>query len=76
MAFWGNSFVFNDIPCDDYDLMLYDVGSTAQSSGNFASGVSIIEETLPSRYKPHFYGVKVLIVGNDTTVIIDIYLLD
>lgn len=51
MAFWGNSFVFNDIPCDDYDLMLYDVGSTAQGSGNFASGVSIIEETLPSRYK-------------------------
>lgn len=38
MAFWGNSFVFNDIPCDDYDLMLYDVGSTAQGSGNFASG--------------------------------------
>lgn len=58
MAFWGNSFVFNDIPCDDYDLMLYDVGSTTQSSGNFASGVSVIEETLPSRYKPHFYGVK------------------
>ena len=58
MAFLGNYFVFNDIPCDDYDLMLYDVGSTAQSSGNFASGVSIIEETLPSRYKPHFYGVK------------------
>lgn len=58
MAFWGNSFVFNDIPCDDYDLMLYDVGSTTQGTSKFASGVSIIEETLPSRYKPHFYGVK------------------
>lgn len=58
MAFWGNHFVFNDIPCEDYDLMLYDVGSTAQSAGNFASGVSIIEETIPSRYKPHFYGVQ------------------
>ena len=58
MAFWGNSFVFNDIPCDDYDLMLYDVGNTTQSAGKFASGVSIVEEKLPSKYKPYFYGAK------------------
>lgn len=58
MAFWGNTFVFNDIPCEDFDLMLYDVDNNSQSAGNFASGVSIIEETLPSRYKPYFYGVK------------------
>lgn len=58
MAFWGNSFVFNGIPCEDYDLMIYDFGSNSQSAGNFASGVSIIEEALPSRYKPYFYGIK------------------
>lgn len=58
MAFWGNSFIFNDIPCEDYDLMLYDVGNDTQSTGKFASGVSIVEETLPSKYKPLFYGVK------------------
>jgi len=58
MAFWGKSFVFNDVPCDDFDLMLYDVGSTTQGSGNFASTVSVVEETLPSRWKPYLYGVK------------------
>lgn len=58
MAFWGKSFVFNDVPCDDFDLMLYDVGSTTQSTGNFASTVSVVEETLPSRWKPYLYGVK------------------
>jgi len=58
MAFWGKSFIFNGIPCDDYDLMLYDIGSTSQSAGKFASPVSIIEETTSSRWKPYFYGVK------------------
>lgn len=58
MAFWGNSFVFNGIPCDDFDLMIYDVGSTTQSMGTFASTVSIVEESISSRWKPYFYGVK------------------
>lgn len=58
MAFWGNSFIFNDIPCEDFDLMLYDLDNNSQSAGSFASGVSVIEETLSKRYKPLFYGVK------------------
>lgn len=59
MAFWGCSFVFNDVPCDEYDLMLYDVGGTSGSTGKFASGVSILEDKTAYRYKPFFYGVKI-----------------
>lgn len=58
MAFWGRSFIFNDIPCEDYDLMLYDAGNSEQGESKFASGVSVIEETLPTKYRPLFYGVK------------------
>ncbi len=58
MAFWGSSFSFNGIPCDDFDLMLYDVGNTEQGEGRFASPVKIVEEVLPNRWKPYFYGVE------------------
>lgn len=58
MSFWGNTFIFNDVPCDDYELMLYNIGNNSQDSGNFASGVSIIEENVPTKYKPYFYGVQ------------------
>lgn len=58
MAFWGHSFVFNEIPCEDFDLMVYDVGSATQSQGRFASGVTIVESQVPTRWKPYFYGTK------------------
>lgn len=58
MAFWGCSFVFNGTSCDQYDLMIYDFGSSSQSDGYFASGVSIIEESISKKYKPLFYGTK------------------
>lgn len=56
--FWGKSFSFNGIPCEDFDLMLYHIGGNSHSAGKFASGVSIVEERLPSRWKPIFYGTK------------------
>lgn len=58
MAFYGSTFVFNGVPCEDFDLMLYDVGSTSQENGEFASVVSIVEEELATKWKPIFYGVK------------------
>ena len=58
MAFWGKTFVFNDFPCEEFGLMLYDVGSETQGEGSFASTVSIIEDVVGSRWKPWFYGVR------------------
>lgn len=58
MAFFGNKFVFNGIPCEDFDLMMYEVDSNTHSQGTFASTVSIKEETVGTRYKPYFYGVS------------------
>lgn len=59
MAFWGCSFVFDDVPCEEFDLMMYDIGGTTSSSGSFASGVSIIEDKTAYRYRPFFYGTKI-----------------
>lgn len=58
MAFWGHSFIFNDIPCEDFDLMLYNIGSTSQSNGAFASGGTVVEDKISNRWKPFFYGTK------------------
>ncbi len=58
MAFWGKAFVFNGTPCEEFELMLYDVGGEDQSGGDFASTVSVVEETVNRRWKPYFYGVK------------------
>jgi len=57
MSFWGNSFSFHDIPCEDYELMMYSIDGISHSDGKFAS-ITIIEEDRPSYWKPHFYGTK------------------
>lgn len=58
MAFWGTSFIFNDVPCEDYDLMVYDIGDGKESSSTFASSPTIIEEVVGKRWRPYFYGVN------------------
>lgn len=58
MAFWGKSFIFNGTPCDDFDLMIYDIESHTQGAGTFASTVTPVEDKLASRWKPLFYGTK------------------
>lgn len=58
MAFWGSKFIFNDFPCEEFGLMLYDIGNETQGEGTFASTVSIIEDVVGNRWKPWFYGVK------------------
>ena len=58
MAFFGSSFIFNGVPCDDFDLMLYDIEGASQGSGSFASVATIVEENLATKWKPVFYGTK------------------
>lgn len=58
MAFWGHSFSFNGIPCEDFGLMLYDIGEHRNSAGSFASTSTVIEDKTAKRWKPIFYGVK------------------
>ena len=58
MAFHGKTFVFNSVPCEAYELELYNIGSTGQGGGEFASIVSVEEEVVGNRWKPYFYGTK------------------
>ena len=58
MSFWGETFTFNDVPCTDFDLMLYDIGDNGNDESDFASPVMIVDDTIGSNWKPHFYGVK------------------
>ena len=58
MAFWGHKFIFNEIPCETFDLMMYDIGGESQGDGKFAHMVTIVEEIVGTRWKPYFYGIK------------------
>lgn len=58
MAFWGHSFTFDGRPCEDYDLMMYDIGGNSQDEANFASSGNIIEDVVGVRWRPYFYGVQ------------------
>ena len=44
MAFWGRTFVFDGIPCEAYDLMMYDVGDSGDEDAELASTATIDEE--------------------------------
>jgi len=58
MAYWGCEFIFDNIPCSSYGLMMYDFGSTKQDEEfSFKSG-EIIEERISGRYDTLVYGLK------------------
>lgn len=57
MSFYGHKFIFNGISCENYDLMVYDVGGGGESDSPFAGVVTINDEVIGSKWKPYFYGV-------------------
>lgn len=54
--FTACNFTFDGISCDEYGLMLYDIGSASSSESAFATA-EIQEESIPSQGKPFFYAV-------------------
>ena len=56
MAFWGDEFIFDDIPCSEFGLMVYHFGSTGQEDVSFQNG-DIIEDRLSNRYDALTYGL-------------------
>lgn len=58
MALWGYHFVFDGIPCEAYDLMIYDIGNNTQGETEFSNAVSIVEASAGNRWRPLFYGTK------------------
>lgn len=58
MSFYGDRFIFDGIPCEEFGLMLYDIGSTRQQPTSFASNSDFMEDRIGTRYDPLFYGIR------------------
>ena len=58
MTLLGTSFTFNGIPCEAFELMLYDIGSGIEDESQIASIATFEEETVSSRWRPYFYGIR------------------
>lgn len=56
MSFYGSSFSFDGISCEEYGLMLYDFNTTSQGNSEFAKGMEIQEDRIPGRTRSLFYG--------------------
>lgn len=56
MSFYGSSFSFDGISCEEYGLMLYDFDTHTQGDSKYATGMQIIEDRLPMRSRSLFYG--------------------
>ena len=56
MSFYGSSFSFDGISCEDFGLMLYDFNNTSQGDSKFAK-VKIHEDRPYQRMRSIFYGV-------------------
>ena len=59
MSFYGNSFTYNGIPSELYDLRIFgfDITSTSSPSDSPAGGdVNIIEQWITRKDKPYYYG--------------------
>lgn len=58
MSLCESSFSFNGISCTEFDLSIYELSDHQIGDGSFAGTADIIEESIASRYKPLFYGVR------------------
>ncbi len=58
MSFWGCGFSYDGISCGSFGLMLYDIEGEGSDGDVPVSSVSIVDETVGSRWKPFFYGIK------------------
>lgn len=54
MSFYGLSFSFDGISCEEYGLMLYDFNSTTQGDSKYAS-LDIDEDRVAGRHRSLFY---------------------
>lgn len=59
MSFYGDRFIFDGTPCEEFGLILYDVGSAKQSQTSFAADGNFAEDRIGRRYDPLFYGAKI-----------------
>lgn len=57
MSFYGTSFSFDGVSCEEFGLMLYDVDGTSQGNSKYATQ-DIIEDRLPQRSQSLFYGTN------------------
>ncbi len=58
MSFWATKFIFDGIVSDSYGLMCGKLNSSGEDSSYSGATVEIIEEYIPRRVKPYFYGTK------------------
>ena len=56
MSFYGSSFSFDGVSCEEYGLMMYDFDSHTQGNSKYASGMKIMEDRLPMLNRSLFYG--------------------
>lgn len=59
MGFYGNHFIFNGTPCEEFGLAIYDIdGNTQGNTGMIASTGKVIEDWIPTKSKSFFYGIQ------------------
>lgn len=58
MALNGNSFIFNGISSEMFELEMYSIGDNHSDDVEFANTVSIVEASVGNKWRPLFYGVK------------------
>lgn len=52
------SFSYNSIPCEDYDLMIYDIGEDKNEVASFGTKANIIEKRILRKIQPIHFGVN------------------
>lgn len=56
--FKSTSFVFDGVPSEDYNLMIYFLEDSIQREIELGTNIDIIEDRLPSNYSPIHYGTN------------------
>ena len=58
MAFFGRTFIFNDVPSETYGLYLGQSGSSGEDTNAAGTDVSLLTQKIYRRPVPLFYGAE------------------
>lgn len=58
MAFYGSTFVFAGIPCEEHGLIIYDFQSKDQGDAKLTSTGSAVLDQVPSKHISYLYGIQ------------------
>ena len=58
LAFYGSYFIFDDRPCEEFNCMIYDLGTYKDEAGTMYASSTVVEDKVARRFDTIYYNME------------------